>query len=121
MHLGLNKGEAQNSLKRAIRFHRRGSLNDRSTLDHDLSAAALNLVAAAITLWNTVYLNHTIGYLAQSEAPVPASCIPHISPLGWEHITLTGTYTWNPKFTGRLDRLRPLRIHADDTLSSWSA
>ena len=121
VHLGLNKGEAQNSLKRSIRFHRRGSLIDRSTPDLELSAGALNLVAAAITLWNTVYLNNAISFLAKSEAPVPPICVPHISPLGWEHITLTGIYTWNQNYTGRLDRLRPLRIRSDHNLSSWPA
>jgi TnpA family transposase len=54
---GLNKGEAHHTLQRAIRFYQRGSVSDRTPLDQDLNAMALNLVIAAITLWNTAYLD----------------------------------------------------------------
>jgi hypothetical protein len=36
--LGLNKGEARHTLKRAIRFYRLGSVSDRTQLDQDLNA-----------------------------------------------------------------------------------
>jgi hypothetical protein len=35
--------------------------------------------------------------------------LPHISPLGWEHITITGTYHWKgaePSW----GKFRPLRL-----------
>jgi hypothetical protein len=95
---GLNKGEAHHTLKRAI--YKRGSVSDRTQLDQDLNAMALNLVVAAITLWNTAYLDRALSALEEARIPVPSEYLPHISPLGWEHITLTGTYT------GKDDRLR---------------
>jgi hypothetical protein len=58
--IGLNKGEAHHTLKRAIRFYRRGSVGDRTQLNQDLNAMALNLVVAAIILWNTAYLDHAL-------------------------------------------------------------
>jgi hypothetical protein len=53
---GLNKGEARNSLARAVFFNRLGEIRDRSFENQRHRASGLNLVVAAITLWNTVYL-----------------------------------------------------------------
>ena len=92
--IGLNKGEAHHTLKRAIRFYRRGSVNDRTQLDQDLNAMALNLVVAAIILWNTAYLDRAIQVLNEEGISVPEEYLAHVSPLGWEHITITGTYHW---------------------------
>jgi TnpA family transposase len=108
---GLNKGEAHHALKRAIRFYRRGSVSDHTQLEQDLNAMALNLVVAAITLWNTAYLDRAITVLEQRGTPVPAEYLPHISPLGWEHITITGTYHWKGAEPA-WGKFRPLRLPA---------
>lgn len=55
---------------------------------------ALNLVVAAIILWNTAYLDRAIQVLNEEGISVPEEYLAHISPLGWEHITITGTYHW---------------------------
>ena len=86
--IGLNKGEAHHTLKRAIRFYRRGSVNDRTQLDQNLEAMALNLVVAAIILWNTAYLDQALQLLHEEGVSVPEDYLRHISPLGWEHITI---------------------------------
>ena len=46
----LNKGEARNSLARAIFFNRLGEIRDRSFENQRHRASGLNLVTAAITL-----------------------------------------------------------------------
>lgn len=89
VHLGLNKGEARNSLARAIFFYRRGAVRDRLREDLQNKASGLKLVVAAIVLWNTVYLEQAVAALERQGTPVPAECLPHLSPLGWEHINLT--------------------------------
>jgi hypothetical protein len=66
------------------------------------------LVVAAITLWNTVYLERTITSLRKQQ-PLDEALLPHVSPLGWEHINLTGDYTWARDQTLRHGRFRPLR------------
>ena len=33
----------------------------------------------------------------------------HLSPLGWEHINLTGDYTWVAEIDAGADEFRPLR------------
>ena len=88
---GLNKGEVNNALARAVFFNRLGEIRDR-TLDHQRHrASGLNLLTAAIILWNTVYHERATTMLHRFEKhPVDPSLLPHLSPLGWEHINLTG-------------------------------
>ena len=63
--LGLNKGEARNALARAVFFNRQGDLRDRSFENQRYRASGLNLIVAAITLWNTVYLERAIVALRE--------------------------------------------------------
>src|SRR3546814_9981934 len=44
--IGLNKGEAHHALKRAISFHRRGEIRDRSGEGQHYRIAGMNLLAA---------------------------------------------------------------------------
>jgi hypothetical protein len=53
---GLNKGELKNTLAKAVCFNQLGELRDRSFEAQRHRASGLNLVVAAIILWNTVYL-----------------------------------------------------------------
>jgi TnpA family transposase len=109
-HLGLNKGEARNSLARAVFFYRRGAVRDWLREDLQNKAGGLNLVVAAIVLWNTTfYLEQAVAALERQGTPAPAECLPHLSPLGWEHINLTGDYIWDLRQTTTFQRLRALR------------
>jgi Tn3 transposase DDE domain-containing protein len=65
---GLNKGEARNALARSVFFNRLGKIRDRSFENQRYRASGLNLVLAAIALWNTVYLERAILALRQSTA-----------------------------------------------------
>jgi hypothetical protein len=47
---------------------------------------------AAIVLWNTVYLGRAIHGLCEQGQSVDENLLAHLSPLGWEHINLTGDY-----------------------------
>ena len=40
---------------------------------------------------------------------------PHLSPLGWEHINLTGDYLWDLRQTTTLERLRTLNRNSGRT------
>src|ERR1700722_10638902 len=63
---------------------------------------------AAITLWNTVYLERATEQMTRSWQFNPA-LLQHVSPLGWEHINLTGDYTTHTKKRVAKWRFRPLR------------
>ncbi|MGO2643135.1 Tn3 family transposase [Brevibacterium aurantiacum] len=90
----LNKGEARNALARAVFFNRLGELRDHAYDQQRHRASGLNLVTAAISYWNTVHLDAALNTLAEQGHPANPDLIQHLSPLGWEHINLTGDYTW---------------------------
>ena len=72
--------------------------------------SGLNLIVTAIILWNTRYLERAVATLRQTE-DVPDHLLTHLSPLGWEHINLTGDYIWVAlsEAPENNDGLRPLR------------
>src|SRR5690242_3933730 len=106
---GLNKGEAKNALARAVFFNRLGELRDRSFENQRYRASGLNLVVAAIILWNTVYLGRAVQALRAAGEVIDEDLLQHVSPLGWEHINLTGDYSWQSNGERRPGEYRPLR------------
>ena len=68
------------------------------------------LVTAAVTLWNTVYLDRAVRHLRGSGVEVPDELLAHVAPLGWEHIGLTGDYLWSEIDKPR-ERFRSLRLN----------
>ena len=92
MHAGLNKGEARNSPARAVFFNRLGEIRDRSFEQQRYRASGLNLVTAAI-VWNTV-LERATQAMGDAGKSVDGELLQYLSPLGWEHINLTGDYVW---------------------------
>lgn len=90
----LNKGESRNALARAVCFHRLGRLRDRTLESQQHRACGLNLVVAAIILWNTVYMERAIQRLRTGGEDIPDDLLPYLAPLGWQHINLTGDYIW---------------------------
>ena len=87
-----------------------GEIRDRSFEQQRYRASGLNLATAAITLWNTVYLERAIKALQSQGHLVDDALLQHLSPLGWEHINLTGDYLWKAKRPekGKFRPLRPL-------------
>ncbi len=54
----------------------------------------LNLLAAIIIYWNTLKLGDAVFARRQAGLEIPGELLAHVSPLGWEHINLTGEYRW---------------------------
>jgi TnpA family transposase len=106
---GLNKGEARNALARAVFFHRLGELRDRSFENQAYRASGLNLLVAAIILWNTRYLQVAFDALRARGQTVTPDLVRHVAPLGWEHVGLTGDYVWTAEAQPIAGELRPLR------------
>jgi hypothetical protein len=123
-------------------FNRLGEIRDRSFEQQRYRASGLNLVTAAIVLWNTVYLERAANALRGHGHGVDEGLLQYLSPLGWEHINLTGDYLWRSSSkvgVGNSDRyvrslglsvrflmrwsLPPSRYYAEDRLSfgelSW--
>ena len=106
---GLNKGEAAHKLKRAVFFHERGEIRDRSFESQAFRASGLNLVVSAIVHWNTVYLSRAVAHLRRNGRDIPDTLLRHVSPLSWEHINLTGIYAWDAA-PDLAEGFRPLRL-----------
>ena len=87
----LNKGEARNSLARA---------------------AALNLVTAAIILFNCRYLGRALVELRRRGGRIDDALVAQLSPLGWDRINLTGDYVWSDAITLDADGLMPLTLNS---------
>ena len=66
-------------------------IRDRTYENQQHRASGLNLLVTAIILWNTRYLERAVATLRQTE-DVPDHLLAHLSPLGWEHVNLTGDY-----------------------------
>jgi TnpA family transposase len=106
----LNKGEARNSLARAVFIHRLGEIRDRTYENQQHRASGLNFIVTAIILWNTRYLERAVAALRLME-DIPDHLLAHLSPLGWEHVNLTGDYVWvaDQSASETDDGFKPLR------------
>ncbi|OCB01825.1 transposase [Acidithiobacillus ferrivorans] len=109
---GLNKGEARNALARAVFFNRLGEIRDRGFEQQRYRASGLNLVTAAVVLWNTVYLERAVSALQEHGQVVDETLLQYLSPLGWEHINLTGDYLWRRSAKLKQGKYQPLRPFA---------
>ncbi len=67
-------------------------------------------MTAAIVLWNTVYLERATQGLVEAGKPVDGELLQFLSPLGWEHINLTGDYVWRQSRRLEDGKFRPLRM-----------
>ncbi len=90
---GLNKGETRNAPAQAVFFNRLGEVRDRTFEHQCYQASGLNLVVAVV-LWNTFYLEQAVAQVRQRRN-IPDDYLKFLSPLGWEHISLTEDYIWN--------------------------
>ena len=64
-------------------------------------------------LWNTVYLERAVLALKERGVDVDEDLFQYLSPLGWEHINLTGDYVWKKSSKikeGKFRRLRQINL-----------
>ncbi|MFD2980158.1 Tn3 family transposase, partial [Klebsiella pneumoniae] len=84
-----------------------------SAENHSYRASGLTLLTAAISLWNTVYMERAVDALKRKGVKINEQLLSHLSPLGWEHINLTGDYIWKSNripASGKFRRLRPAKV-----------
>jgi hypothetical protein len=108
-HIGVEK----DALARVVFLNQLGEIRDRSFEDQRYRASGLNLVVAAIVLWNMVDLDRAVHALRHSDKDIDDKLLPHLSPLGWEHINLTGDYIWRQSKHVEQGKFRPLRMLAE--------
>ena len=108
---GLNKSEARHALAQAVFVHKQGRIADRTLQNQEHRASGLNLVIAAIALWNTLYMERAVDHLRARDAAAPDALLAHLSPMSWAHVSLTGDYLWTDAASAA--GFRPLNDPAD--------
>lgn len=89
---------------------RLGEIRDKSFDQQRYRASGLTLLTSAIVLWNTVYLERAVNALKNKGETIDDSLLQYLSPLGWEHINLTGDYVWKKSSKLKDGKFRPLRV-----------
>jgi len=92
--LGLNKGEALNALARKLFFGGQGEIRERTYEDQLNAASSLNLLLAAIVVWNTVHLDACLRRLRADGSAVADADLRFLSPLMRRHLGIYGQYTF---------------------------
>ena len=93
----LNKGEAHDALKNALRIGRQGEIRGCSSEGRHYRMAGINLLATIVIYWNTAHLGEAVRQRKHAGLTVEPELLAHISPLGWAYILLTGEYR-RPKY-----------------------
>ncbi|GKO08949.1 hypothetical protein NUKP99_37620 [Klebsiella variicola] len=63
--------------------------------------------------YHTVYIERAVDALKRKGVKINEQLLSHLSPLGWEHINLTGDYIWKSNripASGKFRRLRPAKV-----------
>jgi hypothetical protein len=60
-------------------------------------------------LWNTVYLERATNAMHANDRAFNYEHLKYLSPLGWEHINMTGYYLWHNRVKVGAGKFRPLR------------
>ena len=89
----------------------RAKFADRTLQNHEHRASGLNLVIAAIALWNTLYMQRAVEHLRAHDVAAPDELLAHLSPMSWAHVGLTGDYLWAD--AAAAGGLRPLNDPTD--------
>jgi TnpA family transposase len=93
--IGLNKGESLNSLSRKVFFGSLGEMRERTYEEQLNTASSLNLLLAAIVVWNTVHLQACVRKLRADGEQVNDGDLRYLSPLLRHHIGIYGQYNFD--------------------------
>jgi hypothetical protein len=105
----LNKGEARNSLARAVAFHRLGRFRDRGLEPADPSGRAQPRHRSDYPVQLSLS-GRAVDEMRRRGSPIDPAMLSRLSPLGWDRINLTGDYVWSDHLDLDANGLMPLLI-----------
>jgi hypothetical protein len=70
----------------------RGELRQRYRQGQEEQLGALGLIVNAIVLYNTIYTQRALDHLTATGLQIDNVDVERLSPLGSDHLTLTGRY-----------------------------
>ncbi|OKI23775.1 hypothetical protein A6A08_03165 [Nocardiopsis sp. TSRI0078] len=103
----LNVSESRHQLARKICFGNRGELKQRYRQGLEDQLGALGLVLNAVVWWNSLYIDAAVTQLHSEGFDATEEMCARLSPLGFDHINVLGSYTFPTDPT--VEDLRPLR------------
>lgn len=99
----LNRGEAVNSLKRAIYTGRVAPTQARRADEMQAVADALSLLANIVMAWNTGQMQTVLDRQVNRRQPVPPESFGRIAPTRLEGINLRGVFRFPvERYVGQL-------------------
>jgi TnpA family transposase len=105
----INRGEGRHELARRVCHGNKGELPQPYQRGQEEQIGALGLVVNCIVLYNTIYTQRALDQLTAAGYEIQREDIRRLSPLGHEHITLTGRYHIALTETIRRGEYRPLK------------
>ncbi|MGO9955276.1 MAG: Tn3 family transposase [Solirubrobacteraceae bacterium] len=105
----INRGEGRHELARRVCHGNKGELAQPYQRGQEEQIGALGLVVNCIVLYNTIYTQRALDQLTAAGYEIQREDIRRLSPLGHEHITLTGRYHIALTETIRRGEYRPLK------------
>ncbi|ODS22346.1 transposase, partial [Candidatus Endobugula sertula] len=110
----LNRGEGRHGVARAICHGQRGEIRKRYREGQEDQLGALGLVTNALALWNTIYMEEALNYLAGQGMDIRAEDEARLSPLSHKHINMLGHYSFTLAEQVKKGELRPLNQDSSD-------
>ena len=90
-------------------IHRLGEIRDRTYENQQHRASGLNLLVTAHHPVEHCLSQPRRRRFARRREVVPDTLLAHLTPLGWQHINLTGDYVWDVDTAIGPTGFRPLR------------
>ena len=110
----LNRSEERHKLSRATFHGQRGELRQRYREGQEDQLGALGLVVNVIVLWNTLYMDAILNHLRNQGMEAHIEDIARLFPLGNQHISFLGDYSFALPQAVADGQLRPLRNPEQD-------
>jgi TnpA family transposase len=88
----LNRGEGRHELARRVCHGNKGELPQPYREGQEEQLGALGLAVNCIVLYNTIYTQRALEQLKAEGHDIRREDVRRLSPLAYEHITLTGRY-----------------------------
>ena len=106
----LNKGEALHALRSWLVFGGDGKIRRKQEDAQTEQAGCLNLMANAVVVWNTLYMEAAASALREGGHDVRDEDLAHLSPARHEHVNRYGRYRFDVEGAPDGRTLRPLRV-----------
>jgi TnpA family transposase len=88
----LNRGEAYNSLKKAVFYAYGGKFRVKTELEQHIWSECCRLVTNGIIYYNTYILSELLGHMQKAGRFEEANLLKRVSPIAWQHINLYEKY-----------------------------